>query len=129
MKTTATLIGLLIAATSFCQNTSKSSVSPASSTPVRETGTTTATPLPTAQVERIDSGSNLTYRFVSNRVLSDEQATRWETRFPTVYNEVIAISIDPQTQEVEIELPSTHNLADLDGMIARFGFSGYQISN
>jgi len=129
MRTIATIIGVLLATTTFCQNTSKSSVSPATSTPVRESGTTTATPLPTAQVERIASGSNLTYRFISSRVLSGEQATRWEARFPTVYSEVINISIDPQTQEVEIVLPNTHNLADLDGMIARFGFSGYQITN
>ncbi len=129
MKTTATLIGLLLAATSFCQNTSKTSVSPASSAPTREIGTNTNAPLPTAQVERIASGSTLTYQFVSNRVLSDEQASRWEDRFPTVYTEVIHISIDPQTQQVEIELPNTHNLADLDGMIARFGYAGYQISN
>lgn len=126
MKTTLTLVGLLFAAFSFGQNTEKSTLQ---SAPVSSRTETQNNSLPTAVVVKEEVGSSVFYRFVSHRVLSTEQAERWEVRYPTVYTEIVSISIDPQTQEVEIELPVNHDTTQLQGMISRFGYSNYAISN
>jgi len=112
----------------YGQNAAKSTQHAPTNPPVRQ-NTIAAVPLPIAQVIQETQGANLVYQFTSNRVLSAEQANRWKTRFPNVYPNLLDISIDPQTQEVEIVLPSTHTSADLNSMIKRFGFSGYQLSN
>lgn len=129
MKTTATLIGLLLVTTSFGQNAAKSSVAPTSSTPVRENVVTTDTSLPTAQIDRTTSGSNYIYQFESHRTVTDLHVTRWETRFPQQFTEIISISIDAQTQAVEIILPTSHSTSEFEKMVARFGYDGYQLTN
>jgi hypothetical protein len=127
MKTIATLLGLLLTSTCFCQNTTKSEVV---TTPESSRGTTTQSAAASdAVVTRTTSGSNYIYQFVSNRVVTNLEESRWESRFPIAYPEIVSIDIDPQTQGVEIILPTTHSSTDLDSMIARFGYSGYQLTN
>ena len=127
MKLTATLIALILGLVSFAQqtNSSKSQTTMPAETPVKEQ----SSPNPIANVEKTTSGSHFTYEFISNRVLDEARATRWESRYPSAYPNMISISIDVQTQTVVLVLPDTHTEAELEEMIARFGYSGYQLTN
>lgn len=125
MKVTTLLLGLLLTSACYAQNTSKTTTS----TPTQSTSKEDALNIPEANLTRTSTGSNYTYQFVSNRVMSAERADRWEDRFVSVYPELVSISIDPNTQQIELVLPNTHTTADLEEMIARFGYSGYQLTN
>lgn len=61
--------------------------------------------------------------------MTADRAARWESRFVTTYPSLDSISIDPNTQQVELVLPTSHSASELEEMIARFGYSGYQLSN
>lgn len=125
MKLTTLLLGLLLSSACYSQNTAKSTPNTPSETPSKEELNT----IPTASITRTIAGSNYTYQFVSNRLMSPERATRWEDRFVTVYPELVSISIDSNTQEIELVLPDTHSTAELEEMVVRFGYSGYQLTN
>lgn len=125
MKITATLMGLFLVFASFSQNSSKSEVT--TSPEVTTKGQTST--VPSAQVTRTENGVTTSYQFVSNLTMTADRAMRYESRFPTVYPDIINITIDSNSQQVEIVLPASHSNAEVEEMINRFGYSGYQIVN
>ncbi|XOV68835.1 MAG: hypothetical protein ACFHU9_06555 [Fluviicola sp.] len=125
MKISTLLLGLLISASCFGQNTEKSS----SSEPTSNTTKEATSSLPKAQISRTPSGSNYTYDFVSNRVMTTDRAARWEDRFLLQYPDLVSISIDANTQEISMVLPNAHSQSELQEMVVRFGYSGFEIVN
>jgi len=124
MKLASTIIAVMIVLTCQSQVTQKSVVNREAESARQETQE-----IPKAVVTRQESGSNYIYEFVSNRNMTSERAARWESRYMAEYPELVSISIDVQSQEVVIEIPNTHTTSELEEMLSRFGYSGYQLAN
>lgn len=124
MKLAITVMALVCAFFTQAQNMQKSALSQEPESSRQENVV-----VPSAMIHRESAGSNYTYTFVSNRTMTEERATRWEARYLSVYPNLVSISIDPQTQNIELVLPSSHDEAELNEMISRFGYSGFQITN
>lgn len=123
MKLSALLIGVCISATTFAQNTTKSTVTNNPESPAKSE----LADIPKAQLNKVTQGANFTYNFVSNRPMNVERASRWEGRLVTMYQDLVSISIDPNTQQVELIMLASHSSEDLEELVARFGYSGYQL--
>ena len=82
-----------------------------------------------AQLDKEQTGTSFVYSFVSNRLLTDDRAAQWETRFFEAFPLLEDIQIDSQTQAVTLKLPNSHTAQELREMIEKFGYTDFQVVN
>lgn len=117
---------LFIGFSSFGQESRSKTVYPESTPPPKETTSPQST---IAQIQKQETGTSFVYSFVSNRLLTDERATQWESRFFLAFPILEDIQIDSQTQDVTLTLPNSHTDQELRDMIEKFGYTDFQVVN
>lgn len=78
-------------------------------------------------IKKVLTNNNVSYRFVSNRLLVPERIQAWENRFIITYNELIKIEFDIDSQTVYIVLSENYQLETLDSILGRFGVNNYTV--
>ena len=78
-------------------------------------------------VKKVLPDNNVSYRFVSNRLLVPERIQAWENRFKFTYEDIIKIEFDIDNQTVYIILSEKHQLETLDSILGRFRINNYTV--
>lgn len=113
---------------SYGQQSMTQSTQPATTPSPKETTQSTQEEY-VASLDRQVVNASYTYSFISNRLLTDERATQWESRFYEAFPTIQNIEIDTQTQSVLLMLPNSHTNEELLEMVKKFGYTDFEIAN